>query len=45
MPTDDAKGLFEWADTAKRHSDGTPVKQLRWFKAVLSRLPSQQEAA
>lgn len=45
MPTDDAKGLFEWADTAKRHSGGTPVKQLRWFKAVLSRLPSQQEAA
>lgn len=45
MPTDDAKGLFEWADTAKRHSDGTPVKQLRWFKTVLSRLPSQQEAA
>lgn len=45
MPTDDAKGLFEWADTAKRHSNGTPVKQLRWFKAVLSRLPNQQEAA
>lgn len=45
MPTDDAKGLFEWADTAKRHSDGTPVKQLRWFKTALSRLALSAEVA
>lgn len=25
----------EWLDTGKRHSDGTPVKQLKWFKSVL----------
>lgn len=46
LPTDAASGLFEWLDTNKRHSDGTPVKQIRWFKAVLERLyPSQKEAA
>lgn len=36
LPTDEAEGLFEWADTGKRHSNGTPVKQLRWFKEVLN---------
>ena len=41
MPCDAAEGLFEWADTGKKHSLGTPVKQLRWFKAVLDRLPSE----
>lgn len=38
VPTDKAKGLFEWVDTGKKHSDGTPVKQLRWFRTVLHRL-------
>lgn len=41
MPCDAAEGLFEWADTGKKHSLGTPVKQLRWFKDVLGRLPSE----
>ena len=41
MPCDAAEGLFEWADTGKKHSLGTPVKQLRWFKDVLDRLPSE----
>lgn len=41
LPCDDAEGLFEWADTGKKHSLGTPVKQLRWFKDVLGRLPSE----
>ncbi|HRY16215.1 MAG TPA: Bro-N domain-containing protein [Candidatus Competibacteraceae bacterium] len=47
MPTDAADGLFEWLDTNKRHSNGTPVKQLRWFRIVLDRLNigGQQEAA
>ncbi len=41
MPCDAAEGLFEWADTGKKHSFGTPVKQLRWFKDVLDRLPGE----
>ena len=41
MPCDAAEGLFEWADTGKKHSLGTPVKQLRWFRDVLERLPSE----
>jgi len=35
MPTDKAAGLCEWLDTGKRHSNGTPVKQLKWFATVL----------
>lgn len=38
MPLDKAAGLFEWVDTGKRHSDGTPIKQMRWFVEVLDRL-------
>lgn len=34
-PTDKAKDHCEWMDTNKRHSDGTPVKQLKWFASVL----------
>lgn len=34
-PTIQAQGLYEWADTGKRHSDGVPVKQLKWFVSVL----------
>lgn len=36
-PTDKAKraGVFEWTDVGKRHHDGMPVKQLRWFKDAL----------
>lgn len=46
-PTEAATGLFEWSDTNKRHGDGAPVKQLRWFKTVLDILSQhqQQEAA
>lgn len=39
LPTDAATGLFEWLDTGKGHSDGTPVKQVKWFRDVLKRLP------
>ena len=46
LPTDEADGLFEWADTGKRHSNGTPVKQLRWFKVVMDHLvPAIKEVA
>lgn len=38
MPTDKAAGLCEWLDTGKRHSNGTPVKQLKWFKTVLGQI-------
>ena len=38
VPTGAADGLYEWLDTNKRHSDGTMVKQLKWFRAVLERL-------
>lgn len=45
MPTDKAAHLCEWLDTGKRHGSGAPVKQLRWFRAVLERLPGAQRAA
>ena len=35
IPTVKAQGLYEWFDTGKRHSDGVPVKQLKWFVSVL----------
>jgi phage regulator Rha-like protein len=38
MPSDKAATLCEWLDTGKRHGDGTPVKQLKWFKAVLEQI-------
>lgn len=44
MPTDAASGLFEWLDTGKRHSNGTPVKQIKWFSAVLGKVGGQKEA-
>jgi len=42
-PTDNAQGLCEWADTGKRYSGGTPIKQLRWFKTVLDHLEPDYE--
>lgn len=51
LPTDKADGLFEWLDTGKRHSNGTPVKQIKWFATVLTALdhfparPQLKEAA
>lgn len=36
LPTDAADGKFEWLDTNKRHTDGTPVKQVKWFSSVLN---------
>lgn len=46
LPTDKAQGLFEWLDTGKRHSNGTPVKQIKWFSTVLDAVkPQVREAA
>lgn len=45
MPTDAASGLFEWLDTGKRHSNGAPVKQVKWFSAVLGKMGEQKESA
>ena len=47
IPTESAKGHYEWLDTGKRHTDGTPVKQLKWFKSVLTKMTAfhHQEAA
>jgi hypothetical protein len=39
-PTSLAESLFEWVDTNKKHNDGTPVKQLRWFQTVLGKVKS-----
>ena len=39
-PTSLAESLFEWVDTTKKHKDGTPVKQLRWFDTVLAKVKS-----
>ncbi len=38
VPTDSASDLYQWMDTGKRHGDGTPVKQLKWFVSVLDAL-------
>ena len=46
MPSDKATDLMEWLDTGKRHSNGTPVKQIKWFAAVLDVVkPQMKEAA
>lgn len=38
MPSDKATDWCEWLDTGKRHSNGTPVKQLKWFRGVLNQV-------
>lgn len=38
LPADAANGLFEWLDTGKRHSNGAPVKQVKWFRGVLEKV-------
>ncbi len=45
IPTDKAIGLYEWLDTGKKHSDGTPIKQLKWFQSALPELAVKGEAA
>lgn len=38
LPTEAARDHCQWLDTAKRHNDGTPIKQLKWFASILPRL-------
>jgi len=48
LPTDKAQGYYVWHDTIKRHTDGTPIAQLKWYDSVLpmiEHLINQKEAA
>ncbi|WP_419832113.1 hypothetical protein [Endozoicomonas atrinae] len=38
VPTDQGQPLCEILDTGKAHNSGTPVKQVKWYQAVLERL-------
>lgn len=42
--TDQGAALGETLDTGKRHSDGTPVKQIKWYSRVVGVLNSQEAA-
>jgi len=35
LPTAQGKPHSVWQDTARRHNDGTPVPQLKWYDSVL----------
>lgn len=35
-PTEQGKPYAVWLDTGKKHSDGSPVRQLRWSAGILS---------
>lgn len=37
-PTDKANGFFKLLDTSKKHSNGTPITQLKWYEEVLSKI-------
>ena len=47
MPTQKAldAGYCHMSYTNKKHSDGTPITQLRWFASVLSELRKEEEEA
>jgi len=32
IPTDKAEGYYVWHDTTRRHNDGAPVPQLKWYE-------------
>lgn len=38
QPTDKGKPYGEMLDTAKKHSDGTPVKQWKWFSSIVDQI-------
>ena len=35
VPTAAAQDCYQWLDTNKRHNDGTPIKQVKWFASIL----------
>ena len=37
-PTEDGKKFGRLIDTGKKHSDGAPVTQLRWFSSIISEI-------
>lgn len=48
QPTAKARGLCELLDVGKAHSDGTPIKQLKWYSSVVDvvrKLVGQKEGA
>lgn len=36
VATEKGRVFSELLDTGKKHSDGTPIKQLKWFQSVLN---------
>jgi hypothetical protein len=44
-PTDKGKPFAVWLDTNKKHSDGTPVRQLRWSSGIIDALKTDMDAA
>ena len=42
VPTGVAEGFYRLYDTAKRHSNGTPITQIKWMETVLDMLPVQE---
>lgn len=44
VPTDAGRPYAVLLDTGKRHSDGTPVQQLRWLETVLELFPRHDVA-
>jgi|GEM_PF-1098910 len=44
LMTEKGKSLGELMDTQKRHSDGTPVKQLKWYQSIVACLEMEKAA-
>ena len=44
LMTEKGKSLGELMDTQKRHSDGTPVKQLKWYQSIVACLDMEKVA-
>ena len=44
LMTEKGKSLGELMDTQKRHSDGTPVKQLKWYQSIVACLDMEKAA-
>jgi len=42
--TEDGEKLGEAIDTAKKHSDGTPIKQIKWYSRILDLLKTDDAA-
>lgn len=38
VPTESAADRYQLLDTGKKHSDGTPVKQIKWYASILDRI-------